>query len=133
MFGAIIMSIIIGTENHHLYQWSYLFFAIILTIGLILFLLLKNKYLVDNEGKLMKDNHNNSNFIINERNRFLQKISSKSLSEIKNLNIKERLSLINNSMPHKNEAIFAFTILLIISIFFRISFSQTSLSLVFFH
>ena len=127
------MSIIIGTENHHLYQWSYLFFAIILTIGLILFLLLKNKYLVDNEGKLMKDNHNNSNFIINERNRFLQKISSKSLSEIKNLNIKERLSLINNSMPHKNEAIFAFTILLIISIFFRISFSQTSLSLVFFH
>lgn len=127
------MSIIIGTENHHLYQWSYLFFAIILTIGLILFLLLKNKYLVDNEGKLMKDNHNNSNFIINERNRFLQKISSKSLSEIKNLNIKERLSLINNSMLHKNEAIFAFTILLIISIFFRISFSQTSLSLVFFH
>ncbi len=133
MFGAIIMSIIIGTENHHLYQWSYLFFAIILTIGLILFLLLKNKYLVDNEGKLMKDNHNNSNFIINERNRFLQKISSKSLSEIKNLNIKERLSLINNSMLHKNEEIFAFKILLIIIIFFRISFSQTSLSLVFFH
>ena len=77
MFGAIIMSIIIGAENYHLYQWAFLFLAALLTIGLVLFLLLKDKYLVDNEGKLMKDVRKVSYYFDKDPNPFLFIIDNK--------------------------------------------------------
>ena len=54
LFGVLLMFVIVG-EEYYLCKWGFLLFAIILSIGLIVFRLLKNKYLVDNDGNPMKD------------------------------------------------------------------------------
>lgn len=132
MLGAILMSVIIGEENYYMYKWTFLLFAIILIIGLIVFHLLKNKYLVDNKGKLMKDEHS-KNSILEESNKLLGKVSSKSILEIKNLNLKERLVLFNSSLGKiEKDRLTVFLIFLLIIIFYRIAYSQTSVSMVFF-
>ena len=132
MLGAILMSVIIGEENYYMYKWTFLLFGIILIIGLIVFHLLKNKYLVDNEGKLMKDDHS-KNSIWNESNKLLAKVSSKNIFEIEKLNLKERFFLFNKSLNKiEKDRLTVFLIFLLIIIFYRIAYSQTSVSMVFF-
>lgn len=96
IIGIIIMSVIIGENNYPLYKWSFLLFGIISMAGLIVFHMLKNKYLVDNHGKLMKDEHS-SNSIKDESNKHLHKLSSQSITKIKDLNLKERILLFKRS------------------------------------
>lgn len=132
MLGSIYMSLIIGEENYNMYTWAFLFLGIILIIGLISFHLLKNRYLVDNKCELMKEEDSKDN-ILKESNKLLKKVSSKSISEIKNLNFKERFFLFNNSLSKiEKDRLTVFFVFLIIIIFYRIAYSQTSLSMVFF-
>ena len=132
MIGVILTSVIIGEDCYYLYKWVFLLFGIILTIGLIAFHLLKNKYLVDNEGKLMKDEK--SKFSLrNVAKTHIHKVSSKSTNENENLNLKEKmLMLIKSISPNEKDRIIVFLIFLIIIIIYRISYSQTSISMVFF-
>ena len=130
--GVIIMSILIGDENYELYEWAFAIFAIILTLGLINFRLFKSKYLVDNDGKPMKDGHSTDS-IRNASNKLLKSISHKSISEINVLNLKERRKLFHDSLnSHEKDRLKVFIIFLLIIIFYRIAYSQTSISIVFF-
>lgn len=132
MLGGVITTTIIGASNYHLYQWAFLFIAAILTIGLIAFRLLKNKFLVDNEGNPMDDSHSRDS-IEKESIKLLKKVSSKSVSQIKKLNIRERQKLFNKSITsHEKERLYAFLIFLLIIIFYRTTYSQTGTSMVYF-
>lgn len=63
LIGVIITSLVVGNESYELYQWVFFIFTIILTIGLISFRLGKGKYLVDNEGNPMKDDHSKESIV----------------------------------------------------------------------
>ncbi|MBE6508811.1 MAG: peptide MFS transporter [Methanobrevibacter sp.] len=132
IIGIIIMSVIIGENNYPLYKWSFLLFGIISMAGLIVFHMLKNKYLVDNHGKLMKDEHS-SNSIKDESNKHLHKLSSQSITKIKDLNLKERILLFKRSLSQKEkDRLTVFIIFLIIITIYRIGYSQTSIAMIFF-
>lgn len=132
LIGIIMISVIIGDENYHLYEVAFLLFGNILIAGLIAFHLLKNKYLVDNEGELMKEGHSKDSIRI-ESDSLLHKLSSKSISEIKGLNFKERFNLFNISLsPVEKDRLIVFLIFLVIIIFYRIAYSQSSTAGVFF-
>ena len=119
LIGIIMISVIIGDENYHLYEVAFLLFGNILIAGLIAFHLLKNKYLVDNEGELMKEGHSKDSIRI-ESDSLLHKLSSKSISEIKGLNFKERFNLFNISLsPVEKDRLIVFLIFLVIIIFLQ--------------
>ena len=132
IIGIIIMSLIVGENNYPLYKWSFLLFGLISIAGLIVFHIFKNKYLVDNEGKLMKEEHS-INPIKDESNKHLNKLSSLGISKIKDLNLKERIQLFRRSLsPNEKDRLTVFIIFLIIIIIYRIGYSQTSISMIFF-
>lgn len=132
LVGVIITSLLVGDDNYELYEMVFFIFAVILIIGLISFRLAKNKYLVDNSGKPMKDDPP-ENSIKEESNRLLKNISHKSISKINDLNFKERRNLFHDSMtPHERDRLIVFFIFLIIIIFYRIAYSQSGISMVFF-
>ena len=132
LIGVLIVTVIIGDENYELYELVFAAFATILTVGLICFRLFKNKYLIDNDGNLMKDESFKES-ISDVSNNILKKLSDKSISEINVLNLKERRKLFKNSLnPHEKDRMAVFLIFLVIIIFYRIAYSQTSISIVFF-
>ena len=132
LVGVIITSVVVGNENYELYEWVFLIFAIILTIGLISFILGKDKFLVDNDGNPMKDDYSKDS-ISEESNKLLRNISHESTSKIKNLNFRQRGKLFRDSVtPKEKDRLTVFFIFLMIIIFYRIAFSQSSISLVFF-
>ena len=132
LIGVIIMSVIVGDENFELYGRAFALFAIILTIGLISFRLFKNKYLFDNNGNPMEDEHS-KNSIKNVSDKILSYLSKKSISDITNLNLRQRRNLFYDSItPHEKDRLTLFMIFLVIIIFYRIAYSQTTISVVFF-
>ena len=132
LIGVIITSIVVGNENYELYEWIFFIFTIILIIGLISFILGKNKYLVDNDGNPMKDDYSKDS-IMEESNKLLTKMSKESISKIKNLNFKQRIKLFRDSLtPRDKDRLTVFFIFLMIIIFYRIAFSQSSISIIFF-
>ena len=132
LIGSIITSLIVGDENFELYTVAFFVFAAILTIGLISFRLFKNKYLVDNDGNPMKDT-SSSDSIRNVSNKILSHISNKSILEINSLNLRQRRKLFNNSLnPHEKDRMMVFLVFLVVIILYRVAYSQTGLSLVFF-
>ena len=132
LIGVIITSLVVGNDNYELYVWIFFIFAIILTIGLITFRLSKEKYLVDNDGNPMKDDYSKDS-IIKESNKLLRDLSHESIFKIKDLNIRQRRKLFNDSLtPNDKDGLTVFFIFLMIIIFYRIAFSQTSISLIFF-
>lgn len=131
LIGVVLLNMIAGT-NYHLCKWGFLIFFISLTIGLIIFRLYKDKYLIDYKGKLMEDKPS-INKIRYEADVFLNKISSQDLSEIRNMKLRKRLKTIFKSMdPHEKDRLMVFFIFIVMFIIFRISYTQTSVSLVFF-
>lgn len=132
LIGIIILSIIVGDDNYELYEMAFFIFAVILTIGLISFRLFKNKYLVDNDGNPMEDGHSVDS-IRGVSNKILNYVSNKSISEITQLNLRQRRKLFHNSLnPREKDRFKVFLFFLLIIIFYRIAYSQTSISLVFF-
>ena len=132
LIGVIITSVVVGNENYELYEWVFLIFAIILTIGLISFILGKDKFLVDNDGNPMKDDYSKDS-ISEVSNKLLRSISHESISKIKNLNFRQRIKLLHDSLTLKEkDRLTVFFIFLMIIIFYRIAFSQSTISLVFF-
>ena len=70
---------------------------------------------------------------IEESNKLLRNISHESIFKIKNLNFNQRIRLFRDSLTLKEkDRITVFFIFLMIIIFYRIAFSQSSISLVFF-
>ena len=132
LVGVIITSVVVGNENYELYEWIFVIFAIILTIGLFSFRLGKDKYLVDNDGNPMKDDHSKDS-IIEESNKLLRNMSHESISKIKDLNFRQRIKFFRDSLtPNDKDKLTVFFIFLMIIIFYRIAFSQSNISLVFF-
>lgn len=132
LVGVIITSVVVGNENYELYEWIFFIFTIILIIGLIIFRLGKDKYLVDNDGNPMNDDRPKES-IIEESNKLLRNISHESIFKIKNLNFNQRIRLFRDSLTLKEkDRITVFFIFLMIIIFYRIAFSQSSISIVFF-
>ena len=132
LIGVIITSVVVGDENYELYEWVFLIFAVISAIGLASFRLGKGRYLVDNDGNPMRDDHP-PNSIRTESNRLLGKISHKSISKINNLNLRQRIDLFHDSLTsHDKDKLEVFFIFLIVIIFYRIAYCQTGTSLVFF-
>lgn len=132
MLGSIIMSITVGEENFHIYKWAFLIFAAILTMGLITFLMLKNRYLVDNEGNQMEDEKDKDS-IKKEIASLYKKITSRSLDDIKNLSITEKRKIFNNSLnQHQKDRIKVFVVFLFIIVLYRIAYTQSNISMVFF-
>ena len=132
LVGVIITSVVVGNENYGLYEWIFFIFTIILIIGLICFRLGKGKYLVDNDGNPMKDDYSKDS-IIEESNKLLRNMSHESISKIRNLNFRQRRKLFRDSLtPKEKDRLYVFFIFLMIIIFYRIAFSQSSISLVFF-
>ena len=132
MIGVIITSAAIGNENYEMYEWMFFLFAVILTVGLAIFLLCKGRFLVDNDENPMKDDSNN-NSIWEESDKLLKKISHKSISKIHNLNLRQRRKLFHDSLTiHDRDRLMVFLIFLLVIIFYRIAYSQTSISIVFF-
>ena len=132
MIGVIITSAVIGNENYGMYEWMFFLFAVILTVGLASFLLCKGRFLVDNDENPMMDD-SNKNSIWEESDKFLKKISHKSKSQIHNLNLRQRRKLFRDSLTlHERDRMIVFSIFLLVIIFYRIAYSQTSISIVFF-
>ena len=127
LVGVIITSVVVGNENYELYEWIFFIFTIILIIGLIIFRLGKDKYLVDNDGNPMNDDRPKES-IIEESNKLLRNISHESIFKIKNLNFNQRIRLFRDSLTLKEkDRITVFFIFLMIIIFYRIAFSQSKM------
>lgn len=132
VIGVLVMTLVIGDDHYYLYKWAFLVFGFCLIIGLIFFRLFKNKYLIDYNGNLMKD-ESSPNSIKAEINKAISKISSKTIAEIGNLNFKEKRNLFKNSItPHEKDRMIVFLVFVVLIIFYRIAYSQNSISLVFF-
>lgn len=132
LIGVCIMSVIIGEENYGLYSLAFAIFAFILVIGFVCFKLFKGKYLVDNYGNPMEENHSKCS-IRDLANKILNASSYKSISKIKNLNLIKRIDSFKNSLnSHEKDRLLVFFIFLLIIIVYRIVFAQTNLSMVFF-
>lgn len=132
MVGPILMSVFVGTNNYNMYSLIFLLFGFISIVGLIVFFLLKNKYLVDNEDNLMEDKRPLNNITPNFNN-LLSKISSKSIFEIKQMSLRKKLVLFNNSMSIiERDRITAFLLFLLIIIFYRVAYAQFNIGMVFF-
>ena len=132
LIGVIITSLVVGNDNYELYEWIFFIFAIITTVGLISFILGKDKFLVDNDGNPMEDEYPKDS-IINESNKLIMMVSYEGISKIKNLNFKQRRKLFHDSLTaHDKDRLTVFFIFLMIIIFYRIAFSQSSISLIFF-
>ena len=132
VIGVLVMTLLIGEDHYYLYKWAFLVFGFCLIIGLCVFRLFKGRYLVDHNGNLMKD-ENAPNSIKDEINNALSKISAKSISEIKKLDFKGRKNLFKASItPHEKDRMIVFLIFVLLIIFYRIAYSQNTISLVFF-
>lgn len=132
VIGVLVMTLVIGEDHYYFYKWAFLVFGFCLLIGLIVFRLFKDKYLIDHNGNLMKD-ESSPNSIKAEINKALSKISSKSIAEIGKLNFKEKRSLFKGSItPHEKDRMIVFLVFVVLIIFYRIAYSQNSISLVFF-
>ena len=133
LIGVIITTVVVGDENYDLFEWIFFIFTIILIIGLINFRLGKNKYLVDNDGNPMKDNYPNEDPMNKERSNFFANISRENTFKIEKLNFKQRIKLFRDSLTqHEKDRLTVFFIFLMIIIFYRIAYSQSSISLIFF-
>lgn len=131
-FGSALMTLLIGDNNYGLYKVAFSLFAVLLTIWLICFRLFRNKYLVDNDGNLMKEGHF-SDSIKSVSNNILSRVSNLSITEINKLNFMERIKLFRNSLNSQDiDRLKVFMVFLVLIILYRIAFSQTSISLVYF-
>lgn len=117
LLGVLIMFMIVG-RDYYLYKWGFLAFAIILSIGLIAFKLLKNKFLIDNDGNIMEDD---------QPQMILKNLTIKDINLIKR--IKQILEPIDS---HQKDKLKVFLIFLVMIIIFRTAYSQTNISMVFF-
>ena len=132
VIGVIVMTLIIGEDHYQLYKWAFLVFGICLIIGLAIFRLFRGKYLIDHNGNLMKE-ESSPNSIRDEIDKFLAKISTKTLGQIKNLTSNEKRNLFKSSLTaNEKDRMIVFLIFVILIIFYRIAYSQNSISLVFF-
>ena len=130
--GVIITSVVVGNENYELYKWVFFIFTIILAAGLISFKIGKGRYLVDNDGNSMKDEYP-ANSISKKSNGFLKNISHKGMSKINNLNLKKKITLFHDSLTsHDRDKLKVFLIFIVVIIFYRIAYSQTDISMIFF-
>ena len=110
LIGPILTTFIVGSDDYYLYQLCFSLFAVILGIALLIFSLFKNKFLVDNNGNVMEEH-----------------------SHQEEVNAKKSITDLYNSLqPFQKDRIQVFMILLVIIILYRISYAQSSVSLVFF-
>ena len=56
LLAPVVLSIVVGIGYPHLYQYGFFIGAIVLLIGLIIFILFKDKYLVDAHGEAIGNN-----------------------------------------------------------------------------
>lgn len=132
LMGVVILSVIIGEENYGLYPLAFAIFAVILIIGLVCFRLFKDKCLVDNCGNPMEENHSKGS-IKDAFNKIHSPLSDRGISEIKGLNLIGRINSFKNSLnSHEKDQLSVFFIFVLIIIVYRIAFSQTNVSMVFF-
>ena len=55
LIGPILTTFIVGSDDYYLYQLCFSLFAVILGIALLIFILFKNKFLVDHDGNVMEE------------------------------------------------------------------------------
>lgn len=135
--GVIIMSVIVGDTNYHLFKWGFFTFAICSIIALVSFLLLKNRLLVDNEGNIVKTSYLNFNNIRNQFNtHLLNKISKKnplSKENFSKLNFMKKLKIILESLSETEKTrLKLFILILIFILIYRVAYSQTNISIIYF-
>ena len=137
MLGVIIMSAIVGDTNYEMFKWGYLTFAICLIIALISFLMLKNKLLVDNDGNIVKPHNMDFNKIKNHIDaELLTDIAKKnfiSKDNFSKLNFIKKLKIINESLSKTERTrLKLFLLILIFILIYRIAYSQTNISIIYF-
>ena len=137
IIGVIIMSVIVGDTNYHLFKWGFLTFAICLTVALISFILLKNRLLIDNEGNIVKTSPLNFDKIKNQLNtNLINKVIEKNPITKENflkLNIIERQKLFNESLSKTEKTrLKLFLLILLFILIYRIAYSQTNISIIYF-
>lgn len=132
LIGVILMTIIIGEDNYTMYGFGFLLIGIILIIGFISFLLFGRKYLVDNDGNTFNDK-SSSNLIKKCRKVIFKRITSKNLSNVQNLSFMQRFKLLCTSLSSvQKDRIKVFLVCLLIIIVYRIAYTQSNISMVFF-
>ncbi len=132
LIGVVLMTIIIGEKNYTLYQFGFLLIGAILIIGFISFLLFNRKYLVDNDGNPLKD-CSSSNLIKKDRELIFKDVTSKSFRDVENLSFIQKYILFHTSLTAvQKDRMKVFLIFLLIIIVYRIAYTQSSISMVFF-
>lgn len=137
IIGVIIVSAIVGDTNYHLFKWAFLTFAICSIIALLTFLLLKNRFLVDTEGNTVKTSYLDFNKIKNQLNTdLINKISKKnpiSKDNFSKLNFIKKLKIIHESLSETEKTrLKLFLLILIFILIYRIAYSQTNISIIYF-
>ena len=128
LVGVIIMTILIGNNNHTLYEIAFLLFALLLTIGLFCFTSLRNKYLYDDKGKLMIDDSFEDSMDIPSNNHESNKSTPATSS-----NSKQKIKFFHISLDSQEKyRLTIFFVFLIIIVFYRIAYSQSNSSMVYF-
>ena len=125
IIGILIMTFIVGDSNYHLFKRAFLIFAIILIIGLIVFLWGKRRY----TGSLIEKSYINVN---------KGKLLNKAISKIKSAgygitHIKSMQSdFISSLTKTEKDRLKLFFLLLIFIIVYRVGYTQSSASMVIF-
>lgn len=131
LIGVILMNIIAGTQ-YYLCKWGFLTFLICLIIGLIVFILFKDKYLIDYNGNPINDEPPRK-AIKHQARKFFLNIYPQNSHPIYDMKFTKKLKIIFKTMDlHEKDRLIVFFIFLVMFIIFRISYTQTSISLVFF-
>ena len=132
IIGILIMTFIVGDTNYLLFKWSFLIFAIFITIALIIFLYARRVFLVNYNGEhleeIMDAAENNS------KGGTLKKFVS-DLKGILNsiLHIKSTLSNFIASLSKKDkDRLTLFFLIILFIIVYRIGYNQSSASMVLF-
>ena len=132
IIGILIMTFIVGDTNYMLFKWSFLIFAIFLTIGMILFLYARRVFLVNYKGELLKEIKQST------ENKNKEGILKKIASGVKSIlygitHLKSIITNFINSLSKTDkDRLLLFFIILIFIVVYRIGYNQSSATMVIF-
>ena len=143
IISIVIISLIDG-QNPYAFKNGFLIAGFVMLVGLIIYLLLKNKYLRNSQGELFGIEPNKTHVNFNDKNldfELLKKMGlqsensekNKKLKEIKKLSKKEKIKIIDGKLSSvEKDRIKAIMVVVIFIVFFFIIFGQFGASLVYF-
>ena len=142
--APLVMGLVVGDGHPELFKWGFLIAGIGLVLGLIIFSILKNKYLKNPKGEaigVIPASHEEERALnekeideaILKRNDHDEKSLKKEKEYLKTLNLKEKEKILDEPLTKvEKERIAVIFIIAFFAIFFWSAFQQAGVSLTFF-